>query len=44
MLKVKFLNKQYEDDILLLKYKNTIKAITNQCKVKGIKLSLNLVI
>ena len=44
MLKVKFLNKQYEDDILLLKYKNTIKAIANQCKVKGIKLSLNLVI
>ena len=43
MLKVKFLNKQYEDDTLLLKYKNTIKAISTQCKIKGIKLSLNLI-
>ena len=43
VLKVKFLNKQYEEDVLLLKYKNTIKAIANQCKLKGIKLSLNLV-
>ena len=43
MLKVKFLNKQYEDDSLLLKYKNTIKAISTQCKIKGIKLSLNLI-
>ena len=42
-LKVKYLNKQYEEDVLLLKYKNTIKAIANQCKLKGIKLSLNLV-
>ena len=43
MLKVKFLNKQYEDDTLSLKYKNTIKAISTQCKIKGIKLSLNLI-
>ena len=42
-IKAKFLNKQYEDDILLLKYKNTIKSIANQCKIKGIKLSLNLI-
>ena len=42
-IKVKFLNKQYEDEILLLKYKNTIKSIANQCKIKGIKLSLNLI-
>ena len=43
MIKVKNLNKQYETDSLLLKYKNTIKSIANQCKKKGIKLSLNLV-
>ena len=42
-IKVKFLNKQYEDEKLLLKYKNTIKSIANQCKIKGIKLSLNLI-
>ena len=42
-IKAKFLNKQYENDILLLKYKNTIKSIANQCKIKGIKLSLNLI-
>ena len=43
MIKVKFLNKQYEEEKLLLKYKNTIKSIANQCKIKGIKLSLNLI-
>ena len=43
MLKGKFWNAQYEENVLLLKYKNTIKAIANQCKLKGIKLSLNLV-
>ena len=42
-IKVKFLNKQYEDEKLLLKYKNTIKSIANQCKIKGIKFSLNLI-
>ena len=42
-IKVKFLNKQYEDEKLLLKYKNTIKSMANQCKIKGIKLSLNLI-
>ena len=42
-IKVKFLNKQYEEEKLLLKYKNTIKSIANQCKIKGIKLSLNLI-
>ena len=42
-IKAKFLNKQYEDEKLLLKYKNTIKSIANQCKIKGIKLSLNLI-
>ena len=41
-IKVKFWNKQYEEDVLLMKYKNTIKAIANQCKLKGIKLSINM--
>ena len=43
ILKVKYSNHQFETDSLLLKYKNTIKSIANQCKKKGIKLSLNLV-
>ena len=41
MLKVKFLNKKIEDDNIILKYKNIIKSISNQCKAKGIKLSMN---
>ena len=43
ILKVKYSNHQFESDSLLLKYKNTIKSISNQCKKKGIKLSINLV-
>ena len=43
MLKVKYSNHQFESESLLLKYKNTIKSIANQCKKKGIKLSINLV-
>ena len=43
ILKVKYSNHQFESDSLLLKYKNTIKSIANQCKKKGIKLSINLV-
>ena len=42
-MQVKYLNQHYEDDIVLCKYRNTIKAIAQQCKLKGIKLSLNLV-
>ena len=41
MLKVKYLNNKIEDDNLILKYKNIIKSIGNQCKAKGIKLSMN---
>ena len=43
MLKINYSNYQFESDSLLLKYKNTIKSISNQCKKKGIKLSINLV-
>ena len=42
-MQVKYLNQHYEDDIVLCKYRNTIKAIAQQCKLKGIKLSLNLI-
>ena len=38
---VKLLNKQTESDNLLLKYKKIFKSISNQCKAKGIKLSVN---
>ena len=31
-LKAKLLNKQYEDDLLLKKYQNTIQSIIEQCK------------
>ena len=36
-IKIQTLNKQYESDSLLVKYRNAIKMITNQCKKKGIK-------
>ena len=42
-IKVKNSNQQYEAESLLVKYRNTIKSIANQCKKKGIKLSINLV-
>ena len=42
-MRANFWNENYEKELLLLKYKNTIKAIANQCKLKGIKLSINLV-
>jgi chromosome segregation ATPase len=39
--KIQNLNKQYEADSLLIKYRNCIKMITNQCIKKGIKLKIN---
>ena len=39
-LKVKNLNLQYANDALKIKYKNTVKSITNQCNKKGIKLNI----
>ena len=41
-LKIINLNRQYESDSLLIKYRNCIKMITNQCKKKGIKLKINM--
>ena len=41
IMKLKFVNKQMDCDNLLLKYKNIFKSISNQCKAKGIKLSVN---
>jgi len=41
-LKIQNLNKLYEADSLLVKYRNCIRMITNQCKKKGIKLKINL--
>ena len=41
-IKIQTLNKQYESDSLLVKYRNAIKMITNQCKKKGIKLKINM--
>ena len=41
-LKIQALNKQYETDSLLVKYRNAIRAISNQCKKKGIKLKINI--
>ena len=40
-LKIQALNKQYETDSLLVKYRNAIRAISNECKKKGIKLKVN---
>ena len=40
-LKAKLLNKQYEDDLLLKKYQNTIQSIIEQYKKIGVKLNLN---
>jgi len=40
-LKINALNKQYETDSLLAKYKNCMKTISAQCKKKGIKLKIN---
>ena len=41
-LKAKILNQKFESDSLLVKYKNTIKSIADQCKKNGVKLSLNM--
>jgi hypothetical protein len=40
-MKINTLNKQYENDSLLAKYKNCIRSISSQCKKKGIKLKIN---
>jgi hypothetical protein len=40
--KVKCLNQEYENETLLVKYKNRIKNVYDQCNKKGIKFNLNL--
>jgi hypothetical protein len=39
-LKVKNLNLEYKNDELIIRYKNLIKSLTNQCNKKGIKLNI----
>ena len=40
-LKFKYLNLEYKNDELKMKYKNLIKSIVNQCSKKGIKVNLD---
>ena len=40
--KVKCLNQEYENETLLVKYKNRIKDVYELCNKKGIKFNLNL--
>ena len=42
ILKVKFLNQEFENETLLIKYKNYLKGIGQECKARGIRLNLNL--
>lgn len=40
-VKAIFINKQLEDEVIIVKYKNMFNSIASQCKLKGIKLSFN---
>ncbi len=40
--KVKFMNQELENETLLIKYKNYLKCIGEECLKRGIKLNLNL--
>ena len=42
VLKIKYLNQNYENETLIIKYKNIIKTINQECKKRGIKLSFNI--
>ena len=42
LLKVEFLNKEYENETLIAKYKGIIKSFIEQCKKMGISLNLDL--
>ena len=42
VLKVKFFNQELENETMIVKYKNIIKSINNQCIKKGIKLNFDL--
>ena len=41
MLKVKYLNMEFENETKIIKYKNIIKNIEQQCKEMGVKFELN---
>ena len=40
--KVKFMNQELENETLLIKYRNYLKVIGQECQKRGIKLNLNL--
>lgn len=40
--KVKFLNQELENETMIVKYKNIIKTINNQCIQRGIKLNFSI--
>ena len=42
VFKVQNLNKEFENETLIARYKNMIKVITEQCKNRGISFKLNL--
>ena len=42
VLKIKYLNQNYENETLIIKYKNIIKTINQECKKRGIKLNFNI--
>ena len=42
LIKIKYYNKDLENETLIVKYRNILKSIGNECKKFGIKLNLNL--
>ena len=42
LIKIKYYNKDLENETLIIKYKNILKSIGNECKKFGIKLNINL--
>ena len=42
LIKIKYYNKDLENETLIAKYRNILKSIGNECKKFGIKLNLNL--
>lgn len=42
LIKIKYYNKDLENETLIAKYRNILKSIGNECKKLGIKLNLNL--
>ena len=40
--KVKFLNQELDNEVMIVKYKNIIKSINEQCIKRGIKLNFDI--